>query len=215
MPGRPEITADEQERSALQALARSARRNEADRARAILATLAGQRAAGIAAGLGGHASTVREWRGRFRRGGTVAPRHHKPHGRPDQVGAAAAALAMALLAATPISPTHTGKPTTKVLAERPWLTPEWLPKHAPELNAIEHRWRDLERHYLANRTFAGVGELDRVIIRPSTGSIRSDNLIRRLPSSRLLRAWAGGCNTGEGARLLDRAERHAADEIAL
>jgi transposase len=60
-------------------------------------------------------------------------------------------------------PIHTSKLTTKALAERPWLTLEWLPKYAPELNAIEHRWRDLKRHHLANRTFADVDELDRVI----------------------------------------------------
>ena len=98
MPGRSKITAEEQERMALRALARSARRSEADRARAILATLAGQRAADIAASLGVHASTVREWRGQFRRGGTAALRHHKPTGRPNRVGAAAAALAMVILA---------------------------------------------------------------------------------------------------------------------
>ncbi len=60
-------------------------------------------------------------------------------------------------------PIPTSKLTTKALAERPWLTLEWLPKYAPELNAIEHRWRDLKRHHLANRTFADVDELDRVI----------------------------------------------------
>jgi transposase len=60
-------------------------------------------------------------------------------------------------------PIHTSKLTTKALAERPWLTLEWPPKYAPELNAIEHCWRDLKRHHLANRTFADVDELDRVI----------------------------------------------------
>jgi transposase len=60
-------------------------------------------------------------------------------------------------------PIHTSKLTTKALAERPWFTLEWLPKYAPELNAIEHRWRDLKRHHLANRTFADADELDRVI----------------------------------------------------
>jgi transposase len=67
MPGRSPITADEAGRSALRTLARSARRGEADRARAILMTLAGQRSAAIAASLGVQASTVREWRGLFRR----------------------------------------------------------------------------------------------------------------------------------------------------
>jgi transposase-like protein len=75
MPGRSTITADEEGRTALRALARSARRGEADRARAILLTLAGQRAATIAAGLGVHVSTVREWRGLFRHGGVAALRH--------------------------------------------------------------------------------------------------------------------------------------------
>jgi transposase len=98
MPGRSKIPADEQERSALRALARSARRGEADRARAILLTLAGRRAAEIAAGLGGQVSTVREWRGRSLRGGAAALRHRKPPGRPNRVGAAAVALAAIRLA---------------------------------------------------------------------------------------------------------------------
>jgi transposase len=83
MPGRSKITADEQERSALQALGRPAWRSEADRARAILLTLAGRRAAEIAAGLGMHVSTVREWRGRFLQGGIAALQHRTPPGRPN------------------------------------------------------------------------------------------------------------------------------------
>jgi hypothetical protein len=51
-------------------------------------------------------------------------------------------------------PIHTSKLTTKALAQRPWLTLEWLPKYAPEPNDIEQCWRDLKQHYLANRTFA-------------------------------------------------------------
>ena len=57
-------------------------------------------------------------------------------------------------------PIHTSKLTTKALAERPWLTVEWLPKYAPELNEIEHSWRDLKRHHLANRTFVDADDLD-------------------------------------------------------
>jgi transposase len=98
MPGRSTITADEQARTALQGLARSARRSEADRARAILLTLAGQRAATIAAGLGVHVSTVREWRGLFHRGGVAALRQRRPPGRPNRIGAAAVVLAEAILA---------------------------------------------------------------------------------------------------------------------
>lgn len=98
MPGRSKVTADEAGRSALRALARSARRSEADRARAMLLTLAGQRAAEIAISLGVHISTVREWRGLFARGGIAALRHRKPPGRPNRTGAAAALLAEAILA---------------------------------------------------------------------------------------------------------------------
>ncbi len=60
-------------------------------------------------------------------------------------------------------PIHTSKATTKALAERPWLTVEWLPNYAPELNDIEHRWRDLKQNHLANRTFPELDDLDRTI----------------------------------------------------
>jgi len=92
------ISADEEARAALGALAKSARRSEADRARALLLTLAGHRAATIATSLGVHVSTVREWRGLFRRGGVAALRHRTPSGRPNRIGAAAVALAEAILA---------------------------------------------------------------------------------------------------------------------
>ena len=42
-------------------------------------------------------------------------------------------------------PIHTSRATAKALAARPWLTIEWLPKYAPELNDIERSWRDLKR----------------------------------------------------------------------
>ena len=44
-----------------------------------------------------------------------------------------------------------------------WLTVEWLPKYAPELNDIETVWRDLKAHYLAHQTFAEAEALDRAI----------------------------------------------------
>ena len=58
---------------------------------------------------------------------------------------------------------HTSKLTTKALTERPWLTLEWLPKYAPELNDIERCWRDLKQHQLANHTFASPDALARAI----------------------------------------------------
>ncbi len=61
-------------------------------------------------------------------------------------------------------PIHTSKATRAALAARAhWLTVEWLPKHAPELNDIEALWRDLKRHHLARQTFTGPEDLDRAI----------------------------------------------------
>ena len=61
-------------------------------------------------------------------------------------------------------PIHTSKATRAALAERaPWLTVEWLPKYAPELNDIEELWRDLKQHHLAHQTFAGPENLDDAI----------------------------------------------------
>ena len=58
-------------------------------------------------------------------------------------------------------PIHTSKAARAALAERAhWLTVEWLPKYAPELNDIEPTWRDLKRHHLAHQTFAGPEDLD-------------------------------------------------------
>src|SRR5688572_1961591 len=57
------------------------------------------------------------------------------------------------------------KATAKALAARPWLTVESLPKYAPELNAIEHCWHDLKRHFLAHQTFASADQLDAAIHR--------------------------------------------------
>jgi transposase len=60
-------------------------------------------------------------------------------------------------------PIHTSKATQAALAARPWLRVEWLPKYAPELNDIERDWRHLKRHFLANRSFADLDDLDRAI----------------------------------------------------
>ena len=37
-------------------------------------------------------------------------------------------------------PVHTSRATRAALAERPWITVEWLPRYAPELNPIENVW---------------------------------------------------------------------------
>jgi transposase len=61
-------------------------------------------------------------------------------------------------------PIHTSKATSKALIARAaWLTVEWLPKYAPELNAIEHCWQDLKGNFLAHQTFASAEKLDAAI----------------------------------------------------
>ena len=61
-------------------------------------------------------------------------------------------------------PIHTSKPSQAALAARAhWLTVEWLPKYAPELNDIETVWRDLKAHHLAHQTFADADALDQAI----------------------------------------------------
>ena len=61
-------------------------------------------------------------------------------------------------------PIHTSKLSMAALAARAhWLTVEWLPRNAPELNDIEVVWRDLKAHHLAHQTFADLDALDRAI----------------------------------------------------
>ena len=61
-------------------------------------------------------------------------------------------------------PIHVSKVTLAALeARKHWLTVEWLPKYAPELNDIEVVWHDLKAHHLAHQTFTDVAALDRDI----------------------------------------------------
>jgi hypothetical protein len=79
MAGKSPVAASEEQRGALRALAHSRDRGEADRARAILLTLAGWTSQRIAEAFGVREDTVRLWRSDFARGGvealkaTVAP----------------------------------------------------------------------------------------------------------------------------------------------
>ena len=78
-------------------------------------------------------------------------------------------------------PIHTSKASRAALAERAhWLTVEWLPKYAPELNDIEVLWRDLKRHHLAHQTFTGPEDLDRAI----------HDAVRKLNTERNRHSWA-------------------------
>jgi transposase len=73
-------------------------------------------------------------------------------------------------AATPVvlvednGPIHTSKVSLAALAaRRHWLTVEWLPKYAPELNDIEVVWHDLKAYHLAHQTFTDAAGLDTAI----------------------------------------------------
>src|SRR5438445_11502636 len=97
MPGKSKLTADAAEQAALRALSKSEQRGEADRAGAILLTLAGRRAAEIAAVLGVHISTVRHWRGYFRHGGVAGLRRRQRPGQQAKIGPQAGAIDAAIV----------------------------------------------------------------------------------------------------------------------
>jgi transposase len=106
----------------------------------------------------------------------------------DQLGAACgtAERARPLVAVLDNGPIHRSRLTTKALAERPWLTLEWLPEYAPELNDIERCWRDLKQHYLANHTFADPDTLAHAIL----DAVARLNHERQLKSSPIRRRAA-------------------------
>ncbi len=72
MAGKSRLTASEEQRAALVALAGSRDRGEADRARAVLLTLAGWTSPEIAEAFGVREDTVRLWRSDFTTGGAAA-----------------------------------------------------------------------------------------------------------------------------------------------
>ncbi len=61
-------------------------------------------------------------------------------------------------------PIHRSKASRAALTARAhWLTIEWLPKYAPELNDIEIVWGQLKRGHLAHQTFDSLDILDAAI----------------------------------------------------
>lgn len=99
MVGRTRLSATDEERVALEQLARSADRAEADRARAILWSSAGRIGTVIGGLLGVRADTVRQWRRRFRAGGVAALRTRPKPGKVPWKSRAALAVIQELLAA--------------------------------------------------------------------------------------------------------------------
>lgn len=80
-------------------------------------------------------------------------------------------------------PIHVSKLSTAALAARPWITVEWLPKYAPELNDIERDWRHLKRNYLANHVWRDVRQLEHHI-HSSVAAINRSRALRALVESK-------------------------------
>jgi transposase len=145
MTGKSPLWATGEQRADLTALAGSRDRSEADRARAVLLTLAGWTS---------HTSPTK------RSSDFVAhldqlDRLYGP--RPGQP-------VKPVVLVEDNGPIHTSRLSRAALAARAhWLTVEWLPKYAPELNDIEIVWHDLKAHHLAHQTFADSDALDRAI----------------------------------------------------
>jgi transposase len=97
MAGKSTLTADAAAQARLRDLSKSEHRGEADRARAILLTLEGRKAEEIAAVLGVHISTVRNWRGYFAHGGVAGLRRRPRLGGQSVVGRHAGAIAATIL----------------------------------------------------------------------------------------------------------------------
>jgi transposase len=93
------LDVSEANRQALQELSRSRLRRESVRARAILLSLEGFTSQEIGLILDAYPSAVREWRGRYARGGLEALRYHKPPGRDGSAGQQALSMAKAILEA--------------------------------------------------------------------------------------------------------------------
>ncbi len=98
MVGRTRLTVTDEQRAALDELARSLDRAEADRARAILWSVEGRTGGTIGGLLWVEADTVRQWRRRFRAGGVAALRTRPKPGKTAWKSPAALAVVEELLA---------------------------------------------------------------------------------------------------------------------
>jgi transposase len=79
-------------------------------------------------------------------------------------------------------PIHTSR--LSLAARAHWLTVEWLPRYAPELNDIEAVWHDLKAHHLAHQTFAEVDALDRAI-RQAVDALNTERRVLPLAEPRI------------------------------
>ena len=102
MVGKSPVKASDEQRTALESLAASRDRGEADRARAVLLTLKGWTSARIAEAFGVREDTVRLWRGDFMRGGIEALKASVAPG-PEPVKTKAALRVLAPLLEAPVA----------------------------------------------------------------------------------------------------------------
>ncbi len=112
MAGRSPVAASQEQRHELLGLSQSRDRGEADRARALLLTLAGWTSPKMAEAFGVREDTVRLWRSDFMRGGVAALRRSVAPG-PAPIKAERALEVAQELLATPVT-------------DRPnWTLPRW------------------------------------------------------------------------------------------
>src|ERR1044071_8341233 len=97
MAGKSTLTADAAEKATLRALSKSEQRGGADRARANPLTFEGGEGGEVAAVLGVHVSTVRNWRGYFAHGGVAGLRRRPRPGQQAKIGPHAGAIAAGIL----------------------------------------------------------------------------------------------------------------------
>lgn len=97
MAGKSPLTVTAEQREALGRLARSSNREEADRARGILLSLAGWTSAAIGEALRVREDTVRNWRSIFMREGVAGIARHPAPGRSPVKAEAALAVAREVL----------------------------------------------------------------------------------------------------------------------
>ena len=124
--GRTALVITAEEREALESLARSPRRAEADRARAILRSAAGESSLTIAPTVGVLPCHVRYWRMRFRRNGIEALREQPRRGRTGVKAAAALPVVLAILSEPP---------PTGVVWTVPRLSEEVARRAGPKISA--------------------------------------------------------------------------------
>lgn len=97
MAGKSPLTASVEQRCGLERLAGSVNRAEADRARAILLSLAGRTSADIGEVFGVREDTVRDWRSTFMREGVAGMERHPAPGASPVKSEAALMVARELL----------------------------------------------------------------------------------------------------------------------